>query len=73
MEKGIRGDAMNLEKAIEIQKDILVRGSMIDDPDDRDAIKLGIEAGKRTIQRRENLSWKFEPLLPGETPSGDLP
>ncbi|MCK4722497.1 MAG: hypothetical protein KAT75_04295 [Dehalococcoidia bacterium] len=28
---------------------------------------LGIEALKRTIARRERLSWKFEPLLPGET------
>ena len=33
----------------------------------RKAEKLGIEALKRTSARRETLSWKFEPLLPGET------
>jgi len=31
-----------------------------------DSIRLSIEALKRTSQRRENLSWKSEPLLPGE-------
>ena len=32
-----------------------------------DATKLGVEALKRVCSRREHLSWKFEPLLPGET------
>ncbi len=36
--------------------------------DREQANQLGIEALKRVEVRRENLSWKFEPLLPGETP-----
>ena len=58
---------MSLEEAIEIltlSKTCAYEG---DSKDLEDAHQLGIEAMKRTSQRRENLSWKFEPLLPGET------
>lgn len=58
---------MNLEKAIETNREILGRGSMIDDKDDNDAIKLGIEALKwRRLMELDYGSW-CGPLLPGET------
>ena len=58
---------MNLQKAIEIQEVELKTAELQTDPDFYNALKLLIEAGKRTIARREELSWKYEPLLPGET------
>lgn len=58
---------MKLDKAIEIQKEILNRGSMIDDQDDSDAIKLGNEALKRIQNDRELYSYMEPQLLPSET------
>ena len=58
---------MNIEKAIEILTIHNDHNPNFTDADRRDAHQLGVEALKRTSQRRENLSWEFEPLLPGET------
>jgi len=58
---------MKLEKAIEILTQHQKGTDPLYLPDLPDAEKLGIEALKRVIARREKLSWEFEPLLPGET------
>ena len=58
---------MKLKEAIE-DLEIQVRVQQtIDNPRRAEALKLGIEALKRTHARRERLSWKLESLLPGET------
>ncbi len=58
---------MTIDKAIYILQDISTYQVTAKTPTSRLAIDLGIEALKRVNIRREQLSWKFEPLLPGET------
>ncbi len=58
---------MKLEKAIEIITLFRSGGYHGDAVQLAAAEQISIEAMKRTISRRERLSWKLEPLLPGET------
>jgi len=58
---------MTLDEAIEL-KELTGQAFLNADPDELDeADRLSIEALKRVQVRREQLSWKCEPLLPGET------
>lgn len=59
---------MNLPKAIEILTEDLNRLREDIDPDERDALKLGIEAMKREQLLRYEIPYDREGLLPGETP-----
>lgn len=58
---------MKLDKAIEILEDIALEGNIHIEPDDVDAIKLGIEALKYVIFEQD--TGRLDPayLLPGET------
>lgn len=58
---------MKLSEAIEINTHIAQVKALNSRPDEEQAVKLGNEALKRVEFRRERLSWKHEPLLPGET------
>lgn len=59
---------MNLPKAIELCEDIEHTGEYEGDPDDSDALKLLIEAGKRLQLFRSKYGIYAFALLPGETP-----
>jgi len=60
---------MKLEKAIEIGT-LFVKNSKLDYlPDQRDAIKLGIEALERIKLCRRKRNMKLIDYIPGETPS----
>ena len=58
---------MKLEKAIEILIGILEAGGFEDEPDDKDAIQLGIEALKRCQELESPTNYSPMKLLPGET------
>ncbi len=58
---------MTLKKALEILNDLSTTSPQFPPEERRQAVSLSIEALKRTNTRREHLSWKLEPLLPGET------
>lgn len=61
------GIKVTLDKAIEIGKDILHFVKPGDPPDEHDAIKLLIEAGKRVKWHKEQHLPGYYELLPGET------
>ncbi len=58
---------MTIDEAIKNNKEILSRGSMIDDPDDSASIKLGIEALKCIREHRAEFGNIPYTGLPGET------
>lgn len=60
---------MKLDKAIEISTQLTNDTQCRFDPDEHDAIKLGIEAAKEVICLRSSPRTLVRPLLPGETPS----
>ena len=67
IERGAKQTAMNIPKAIEILQHQPIFLNSASDHDFCEAIRLGIEALKRTQQEREHsLSFAGE-LLPGET------
>lgn len=59
---------MKLDKAIELNTELLQEGKLDYLPDHRDAIQLGAEALKAVIDARANSYWTPIPPLPGETP-----
>lgn len=58
---------MTINKAIEILGKMLVGVEAFDDPDEPDAIKLGIEALKWELKLRQSPGPKYVHNLPGET------
>lgn len=58
---------MKLEKAIEIGHIIVQTGEYEGDPDDSDAVKLLIEAGKRELNNRSGSKYVIVAPLKGET------
>ncbi|MBA7555107.1 hypothetical protein ES705_47759 [subsurface metagenome] len=58
---------MKLKKAIEIQKELLDADNIDLTEDEKDAIKLLIEAGKRLVENRRDFPETAWLLLPGET------
>jgi len=59
---------MKIDKAIEILTDSIADNTLLITLEHDEAVRLAIEALKRTTAlRRERLSWGYEPLLPGET------
>jgi len=58
---------MTIDEAIKTLTEILDDEESMWEPDGANALQLGIESLKRVNVRRDHLSWKFEPLLPGET------
>jgi len=58
---------MNLQKAFEIIQAIIDTGEYEGEPDDSDALKLGLQALERCIRLRSDKHCSPTKLLPGET------
>lgn len=58
---------MNITRAIEILQDLNLDGNLDIQPDEHNALNLGIEALKLVKLTHENYGMSFGAILPGET------